>query len=152
MYEMKNVARIIALNGGLAKLAERPIKIEMKGFDRLCIEHVGASVDSGLVSVSVAQYFEQNGDLMSDPEMTFDVNPGDDKEYGWLSGTWRPSSITQSPMGVYREAVFLDDAGRVMIRPKLVAELKQFARIWNRNIGEQGYLEAFKRQLTGATV
>ena len=81
--------------------------------------------------------------------MTFDVNPGDDKQLGWLSGTWRPSSITQSPMGVYREAVYLD-GGREMIRPRLIAELKGFARMWNRNIGEQGYLEAFKRQLATA--
>jgi hypothetical protein len=147
MYEMKNAARIIALNGGLAKLADRPIRIDLEGYDRLCIEHVGPSLVDGLVSVSVAHYFEQNGDLMSDPEMTFDVDPGDDKQHGWLSGTWRPSSITQSPMGVYREAVFLVDGGRVMIRPRLVAELKGFARMWNRNIGEQGYIEAFQRQL-----
>jgi hypothetical protein len=149
MYEMKNAARIVALNGGLAKLAERPIRIDLEGYDRLCIEHVGPSLVDGLVSLSVAHYFEQNGDLMSDPEMTFDVNPGDDKQFGWLSGTWRPSSITQSPLGVYREAVFLD-GGRVMIRPRLIAELKEFARMWNRNIGDQGYLEAFKRQLAAA--
>ena len=47
MYEMKNAARIIALNGGLAKLAERPIRIDMKGYDRLCIEHVGPSLVDG---------------------------------------------------------------------------------------------------------
>ncbi len=87
---------------------------------------------------------------MSDPEMTFDVNSGADKELGWQSGTWRPSSITQSPTGVYREAVFLDEAGRVMIRPKLVAELKSFARIWDRNIGHQGYIDAFRRQLAAS--
>jgi hypothetical protein len=147
MHEMKNAARIIELNGGYSKLADRPIRIEMKGYDRLCIEHVGNAPTDGLVLVSVAHYFEQNGDLMSDPEMTFEVNPSDDKENGWLSGSWRPASITQSPMGVYREAVFRDDAGRTLIRPKLVAELKGFARMWNRNIGEQGYLEAFRRQL-----
>jgi len=149
---MKNVARIIALNGGIAKLAERPIRIDMKGYDRLCIEHVGDAPTPGLVLVSVAHYFEQNGDLMSDPEMTFEVNPGDDKQFGWLSGTWRSASITQSPMGVYREAVYRDDAGRTMIRPRLVAELKGFAWMWNRNIGWQGYAEAFKRQLAASPV
>ena len=145
MYEMKNAARIIALNGGLAVLPDRPIRIDMEGFDRLCIEHVGSAPTPGLVLVSVAHYFERNGDLMSDPEMTFEVNPGDDKQFGWLSGSWRPASITQSPMGIYRESVYLD-GDRVMIRPRLVTELKSFARMWNRNIGWQGYVEAFGRQ------
>ena len=29
-----------------------------------------------------------------------------------------------------------------MIRPKLVKELKAFARIWDKNLGEQGFVAA----------
>ena len=145
MYEMKNAARIIELNGGLDKLADRPIRLEMDGFDRLCIEHVGRG-PNGYPLVSVAHYFEQNGDLMSDPEMTFEVIPGDDPKIGWKSGTWYPTSITQSPTGGYQEAVTVEN-GRVMVRPRLVRELKQFARMWNRNIGFQGWVEAASEQL-----
>ena len=145
MYEMKNAARIIEINGGLDKLADRPIRLEMEGYDRLCIEHVGRG-PNGRPLVSVAHYFEQNGDLMSDPEMTFEVIPGDDPKDGWKSGTWYPTSITESPTGTYREAVFVED-GRVMVRPGLVRELKQFARMWNRNIGSQHWVEAARNQL-----
>jgi hypothetical protein len=94
---MKNVARLIEMNGGFAALKARPIRVEMEGFDRLCVEHIGPAPTEGLELVSVAHYFEQNGDLMADPEMTFEVNPAD-----WQSAPWRPASITQAPMGVYR--------------------------------------------------
>ncbi len=146
MYEMKNVARIVAMNGGLDKLADRPIKIEMDGFDRLCIEHVGRG-PNGRPLVSVAHYFLQNGDLMSDPEMTFEVIPDDDSKLGWKSGTWFPTSITQSPTGVYREAVWTE-GGQVLVRPRLVQELKGFARMWDRNIGAQGFVDAAKQQFS----
>jgi hypothetical protein len=64
------------------------------------------------VLVSVAHDFEQNGDLMADPEMTFEIDPAT-----WQEGDWRPASITQAPVGIYREAVFRDGDGRVIIRP-----------------------------------
>ena len=150
MYEMKNAARIIELNGGLAELADRPIRIDMDGFDRLCIEHVGAG-PNGYPLVSVAHYFEQNGDLMSDPEMTFEVIPSDDPRIGWKSGSWHPTSITQSPVGRYRQAVWVDDRGRVMVNPAEVRDQKFFARIWNRNIGAQGYVEAFRARPVAAS-
>ena len=79
MNEMKNAARIIALHGGLDALRCRPIHIDMAGFDRLCIEHVGPAPTPGLALVSVAYDFEQQGDLMADPEMTFEVNPADNQ-------------------------------------------------------------------------
>ena len=64
---MKNISRLIALNGGLAGLSDKPIRIEMDGCDRLCIEHVGPAPTAGLVLVSVAHYFEQNRGLMAAP-------------------------------------------------------------------------------------
>lgn len=147
-HEMKNAARIIRLNGGLAALADRPIRIDLCGHDRLCVEHVGPAPTPGLQLVSIAHYFEQNGDLMSDPEMEFEVDPGDGP-IGWGSGTWRPATITQSPAGRHSRAVYRGDAGRVLMRPGLVRELSQFARMWDRNIGSQGYVDAFRIQSAG---
>ncbi len=48
--------------------------------------------------------------------------------------------------GSFQEAVFVEN-GSVLIRPRLVRELKSFARIWDRNIGQQGFVEAAKRPI-----
>jgi hypothetical protein len=37
--------------------------------------------------------------------------------------------------------VFLCDANQVAICPKLVVHLKEFAREWDRNIEQQGFLK-----------
>jgi hypothetical protein len=46
--------------------------------------------------------------------MTFEVSP---------DVIFSPVSYTQDNMGLYQEAVFTDDAGKVMVRPRLVKEL-----------------------------
>ena len=87
MHEMKNAAQIIALHGGLDALRAAPIRIDppCAGLMRLCIELVGTG-PNGRPLVSVAHYYEQQGDLIADPEMTFEVI-GDDGPMGWRSGT-----------------------------------------------------------------
>ena len=72
---MKNVQKIIDIRGGLAALKQRPIRLEVPGFMRLVIEHVGTGPRGGQL-VSVAHYGEQNGDLMRDPEIVFEVEAG----------------------------------------------------------------------------
>jgi hypothetical protein len=146
---MKNVARIIAIHGGLDALKSAPIRIDPPsvGLMRLCIELVGTG-PNGLPLVSVAHYYETNGDLVADPEMTFEVVP-DDGPTGWLSGTWHPITFEMPGMGVYRPAVFVRD-GRVMVDQWELADQRSFARIWGRNIGAQGYVDAYRRTRAGA--
>jgi hypothetical protein len=145
---MKNVAKIIKARGGLRALAGCPvgtgkaIRVDSGGFMPLCIECIGVSPHGeGMVLVSVAHYGEQNGDAMRDPDMVFDVNTSDDPAIGWESGNWRPVSFRNDYVGLDQEAIFVDN-GAVMLRPGLVKELKQFARIWDRNIKAQGFLDA----------
>jgi hypothetical protein len=143
---MKNVALIIEKLGGLDVLILKPIRIEppSPGFMRLCIEYVGTG-PRGMPLVSVAHYYEQNGDLMADPDLVFEVNPAEDGPLSWKTGEWGPVSFTQHSTGTYQEAVVVHD-GKVMVAPKLIASLKSFARMWDRNIKAQGYVAAFERQ------
>jgi hypothetical protein len=143
---MKSVARIIALHGGLDALTSAPIRIDppSEGLMRLCIELVGTG-PNGNPLVSVAHYYEQNGDLVADPEMTFEVVP-DDGPKGWRSGSWSPVTFEMPGMGVYRRAVWRDDAGRVWVDRRERADQAAFARMWGRNIGGQGFVEAFRKQ------
>jgi hypothetical protein len=102
---------------------------------RLVIEHVGAGPRGGEL-VSVAHYGEQNGDLMRDPEVVFEVT----------SEQWNPVSIQQDYVGSYREAVYQDEQGRVLVRVALERDIRSFARIWDRNLKHQGFVEAAEAQ------
>ena len=136
---MKTVERIIEIYGGIEHLKENPIKIKNGGFMDICIEYIGEG-PRGFPMVSVAHYYEQNSDLMRDPDMVFEVS----QDMGW-----GPISYRQDGLGVYQEAVFKDEDGKVMINPRLVLELKQFARQWDKNLKDQGFLDAAKEATGG---
>ena len=87
----------------------------------------------GLPLVSVAHSYEQQGDLMRDPELTREVGP---------DGTFHPVSFTQDNVGACHEAVFVDEAGRLMVRPRVLRDLTSFARLWDHNLKDQGFVEA----------
>ena len=77
---------------------------------------------------SIAHYYEQNGDLMRDPDMEF-VKAGD--------GEYYPVSFWQDSPLKRDEAVEWKDGEITGIRPKLQAELATFANMWMKNIKEQ---------------
>ena len=131
MEAMETVREIIDRKGGLEALKSSHIKVINPPYMPLVVEYVGQG-PRGLPLVSVAHYFEQNGDMMRDPEIVFEVP---------ARGTWEPVSIQQDPLGSHQEAVFRDDAGRLMARPGLVRSIKAFARMWDRNLKAQGFLE-----------
>src|SRR5262245_48506013 len=126
---MKTVAKIIELFGGLESLRRSCIRLENPPYMRLVIEHIGAG-PRGMPCISVAHYYEQNGDAMREPEMVFEINTDEDGSLSWKQGEWKPVSFQQDNLGLYQEAVFVDEAGSVMIRPKLVQDLKAFVRTW----------------------
>jgi hypothetical protein len=133
---VQNVKAIIDLFGGLAGF--RHVRLEAPGFLPLVIEAIGTG-PRGLPAVSVAHYYEQNSDLMRDPEMVFEVGPG---------GAILPVSYQQDglPFAAYREAVFVAEDSRVMVRPRLVKELESFAREWDRNLKAQGFVDAARAE------
>ena len=42
------------------------------------------------------------------------------------------------------EAVFVSEDGKVYVRPALVHDIAAFARIWDRNLKHQGFVDAAK--------
>jgi len=78
---------------------------------------------------SVAHYFEQNGDLMRDPDMEF-MKIGDD---------YYPVYFRQDGgIALEQEAVVYGPGGKIeRYHPKLQADLATFADRWMRNIKEQ---------------
>ena len=102
-------------------------RLDMSGFDRLCVERISPGC------ISVAHYFEMNGDLVAEPDIVFFVD---------FSGAWFPLSISQSLTG-WREYAELDDAGIAIARykPQAQKDLAEFAELWAQNIRDQGWLE-----------
>jgi hypothetical protein len=45
-------------------------------------------------------------------------------------------------LGSYREAVFIGEEGKVYVRPALVRDIAAFARVWDRNLKHQGFVNA----------
>jgi hypothetical protein len=128
---MKNVQKIIDLKGGIAALKTRYIRLESPPFMRLVIEHVGTGPRGGDL-IAVAHYTEQNGDSLRDHELVFEVK----------EGVWQPVSVQMDFTGYYREAVAVTEDGRVLVRHALVRDLQSFARTWDHNIREQGFMDA----------
>lgn len=91
------------------------------GFMPLCIEKLSEK------RLAIAHYFEQNGDLVQDPEMVFLRTAT-----GWL-----PLSIQHS-FGPVFEAFVLDDAEQpVGVRRQQASSQKSFAHLWLANIVRQ---------------
>jgi hypothetical protein len=91
----------------------------------LTIEKIGEYEDGDVRGsrLSVAHYYTQRGDLMSDPEVVFDA-PHDDE------GEWVPVRYVQHP---HLEQYDLDGLG---------ADVQEFVAMWDENLRRQGYVDA----------
>jgi hypothetical protein len=92
-----------------------PVRVELGGPAQmpLVIEKIGED------RLSVAHYYTQMGDLMSDPEIVFHID----------NGEWTPVRYTQHPH-IHQH----DEDG--------LPDVAAFAADWSRNLKQQGYVEA----------
>ncbi len=112
------------------------LKIDNAPFMELVIEAVGEPGPCGLPALSVAHYGEQNGDVMRDPEMLFEVE---------ADGSLNPFYWRNDYIGVEQWSRFID-SGQYVFRRELFIQHVSFAKVWDRNLLSQGYLEAFDPQ------
>ncbi len=129
--KMQSIIAQIADKHGLdLEARESHLRLEMPGFDRLVIEKIGQHL------VSVAHYYELNGDLIAEPDVVF---------FTGYTG-WVPIEITQS-LGGTRRLARLDEQGCDITHLNIRAQkdLALFTEQWARNISGQGWLEDVKR-------
>jgi hypothetical protein len=118
------------------------LKVQSAPFMELVIEAIDESGPCGLPSLSVAHYGEQNGDLMRDPEMCF--------ELGASCGLHLNAFYFRNDyVGVEQWSRSIDN-GLYRYEPILHQQHEQFAKAWGANLRQQGYLDAFKEQLSRA--
>jgi hypothetical protein len=124
--------------------ADTAVRIRVDGYIPLSIEAIGTSA-AGHRLISICHYGEQNGDLMRDPEMVFELFT-----YGEASAA-EPLSFQNDYMGLLQEVYRYDESGKkTHVNTRLKAELKSFARTWLSNIREQGFFgpQAVRERLT----
>ncbi len=113
------------------------LKIDREGYMELVIEAIGEPGPSGLPSISVAHYGEQNGDAMRDPEMCFELVTAEDGTQTLNPWYWRNdyAEIEQWSRNL------ID--GRYVELAKLHREHGSFATMWDNNIRFQGFADVF---------
>lgn len=97
------------------------LRIDNPPFLPLVIERHG-------LSASVTHYFEQNGDLIPDPDMEFIITNSEE---------WFPVA-TQFATGHYRRAIFFEEDKKLVSKNELCSQI-QFANMWAKNLLEQGF-------------
>ena len=111
------------------------LKIEDLPYMALVIEATDESGPCGLPCISVAHYGEQNGDLMRDPEMCFELGRA------YLD----PFYFRNDYLGVEQWSRLIDGTNYV-IHSELHRQHDQFAKQWDNNLRLQGFAQAFERQ------
>jgi len=109
------------------------LKIANPPYLELVIEAVDESGPMGLPAISVAHYGQQNGDLMRDPEMRFEL-VGEDRLDPYY---WRNDYVAVEQWG--RNIV----RDRYLCLVQLHEQHKHFAKTWDDNLSSQGFAEVF---------
>jgi hypothetical protein len=79
--------------------------------------------------ISVVHYFEQNGDLVADPEVE-------------ITDSGFPIELTQV-LGYTQVAHFVD--GEMRFNPRTANDVNRFLNLWVRNLKAQGFIKAAGR-------
>jgi hypothetical protein len=114
------------------------LRIENSPYMALVIEATDDWGPAGLPALSIAQYGEQNSDLMCDPEMCFEL---DITEEPYLN-----------PFYFRNDYIGIEQWSRNLVRNRYVAftalheQHKQFAQEWDNSLRLQGFAYAFERQ------
>jgi hypothetical protein len=130
---MQTVLRILERAGGY-----RPtlyLKIENPPNMALVIEATPEPGPLALPAISVAHYGEQNGDLMRDPEMCFELS---------MAGSPHLSAFyyRNDYAGIEQWSRFIR-GGQYAFHTMLHREHERFAALWDKNLIAQGFAEAF---------
>ena len=118
------------LTAGLDVFGSRKIE-NSKTFMAVSVEHL-QDTDLGPI-FSISHYYEQNGDLMADPDMTFLQSSTDGRVY--------PLSFRQDGgIPINQESVTLtEDGTSFTYRPRMQRDHATFAGQWMANIKQQQY-------------
>ncbi|MBF4692320.1 DEAD/DEAH box helicase family protein [Fusibacter sp. Q10-2] len=118
----ENYKKLMKIAPGILNGRYRYMKLKASGFMDLVIETLYEN------RISLSHYYEQNGDLMSDPDMELIVDQN--------QKTLTAATFKQDNMAIYHEAY----QGNELVNPDLEDELNNFLKNWLSNIVSQGHI------------
>lgn len=127
---MKTVLEILRRAGGW-----RPnlyLKIANPPYMELVIEVMDEPGPCGFPTLSIAYYGEQNGDLMADPEMRFELVRGELDPFYWRNDYVAVEQWSRNIVGDHYVCL-----------SELHEQHQQFAKTWDNNLRLQGFAEVF---------
>lgn len=143
--EFLNKKATIVFGELLNRLNEGYVKIYNDPFMPLTMENIGWDIETPWEKradlFSLCHYYEQNGDLMQDPEMCFLVidSRGDFKaDFDKLKII--PYMFQQANLGIYQESAIIENSKLTKFRRAQQNDHTVFANGWLVNIREQGFL------------
>ena len=99
------------------------VRLTVKGYMPLSVEDIGQSTDGNRL-IAICHYGEQNGDLMRDPEMVFEIHTSAAPDMA------EPLSFRNDYMGLLQEVYrYGADGRKTHVNAKLKQELTSFARM-----------------------
>ena len=132
---MRTILQILDRAGGYR--SDLYLRIENPPYMALVIEATPEPGPLKAPAISIAHYGEQNGDLMRDPEMCFELS-----KPSLCDLTLSAYYYRNDYMGIEQWSRFIRD-GQYAFHAMLHREHERFAALWDKNIRAQGFLEAF---------
>ena len=133
---MKTIAQILELAAPLKPGFH--LKIENPPYLALVIEDIQQRGPNGSPLISVAHYGEQNGDLMRDPEMVFEIERSGE-QIKMTPTYWRNDYVGKEEFSA------IEQGGQWLVISALQRAHSEFATTWDANLIAQGFVEAFRR-------
>ncbi len=111
--------------------SSRSYRLRTPGFMDLVVEVLPQCEETGATVLSLAHYFEQNGDLCQDPEMVVRIFTPTDKRPAMVEALMFQQAIPPIYTLAYPEP------GKVDLKAK--EDLNSFLSFWLRNLKDQGH-------------
>lgn len=124
---------------------QQHMKLHSDGFMPLIVERIQENIITtfgGGTLYSLCHYYEQNGDLMRDPEMCFIVVDNRKKKNDYAAVGIFPQMYQLDSLGLFEESVTIDNGAITNCIKMWQKGQCSFANIWLKNIREQGFLLA----------
>ncbi len=122
------------LTNGLTKVGDnKKIDNAPGAFMALCIEVI-EDTPAGKI-VSLAHRYEQNSDLMADPEVCLLVSNG---RFTGETGVF-PLSFRQDNLGIDRQVAMVQEDGHIVCYPRQQRDLTLFVNQWMKNVADQQF-------------
>jgi len=130
-----------SLTNGLAESGDhRKIDNKPGTFMAVHVERIGKCNLGPMFSV--AHYYEQNGDLMKDPDMVF---------IRGVDGNYHPIEFQQDNVAFYSRAVTFNEKGEVShYYPAVQKDMVDFANHWMLNIAMQQHITPVRETTAAA--